>query len=107
MRRLIVILFFIFLTGCATQSQMRQRVAIDYGKRVDPTSIADQGTYRMDFEECCAQAVPYRMEAEQAYVAVSFASGSREAQRQSDRLTDRGDQVFGNCMLNRGYKLLW
>lgn len=134
MKRIIVLTMgFLLLCSCAAGNlqTMRSRCA----GRVDPISVNDQQKYEQDFAECTQYAADWLTKAQGEAVARAFIGGlvgaaagaaiggsiggNRGARYGAGIGATHGsiggaastpnyaEVVFGNCMLNRDYQLLW
>jgi hypothetical protein len=131
---LVLIIVFGFLLSACEGANLRTMQRQQAG-RVDPISINDSEKYDRDFNECAKYAADWLTRAQieasaRAWVgalvgagvgaATGYAFGGHHGARHVAGLgaTYGGldgvastpvysNQVFGNCMLNRGYALLW
>ena len=131
---LVLIIVFGFLLSACAGANLRTMQRQQAG-RVDPISITDSEKYDRDFNECVNYAADWLTRAQNEALAralvgalvgagvgaaTGYAFGGHHGARYGAALgaTYGGldgvastpvysDQVYGNCMLNRGYALLW
>jgi hypothetical protein len=131
---LVLIIVFGFLLSACAGANLRTMQRQQAG-RVDPISITDSEEYDRDFNECAKYAADWLTRAQNEALAralvgalvgagvgatTGYAFGGHHGARYGAGLgaTYGGldgvastpvysNQVFGNCMLNRGYALLW
>jgi len=131
---LVLIIVFGFLLSACAGANLRTMQRQQAG-RVDPISITDSEKYDRDFNECVMYAADWLTRAQNEALAralvgalvgagvgaaTGYAFGGHHGARYGAGLgaTYGGldgvastpvysNQVFGNCMLNRGYALLW
>lgn len=127
------LLLILLLTSCATPQQYHER---NYFSRIDPITIRNQLRYNNDCNECAVLADEWQKRANQQMfvnllggailgAAVGAATGSIVGGNSGWAGYGAGlgavtggaagvaytpnhrDAVFANCMINRGYRLLW
>lgn len=134
MKRLIagVLILATFLSGCASSLES---IRSQYGNRVDPISIKDNSQYQKDYEECCVIAASVQDSAQREAVArgifgallgaaVGAATGSLLGAGNNTTRIAGASAIYGgvagagttvnpagaafcNCMINRGYAILY
>jgi hypothetical protein len=130
-----MILSLSLISGCASVGELQQRCHWNSSDRIDSISIKDKEQYETDLNECCGVAAHFQAKAMNeaagraiigglAGLALGAASGGiMKAGNFTTRLAGQGamtgaivgaattkshaDDAFGNCMLNRGYLLLY
>jgi hypothetical protein len=132
MKKIILLLIVSTLIGCAgmTQYQMNSD-----RNRIDPISIETQEQFQRDCQDCEVYANEWQRHANNEMLGRAIvggilgaamgaavggaAGGSNWAGRGAAiggaegtvagaaTTPNHRDQVFGNCMMNRGYQLLW
>jgi hypothetical protein len=131
MKRVWLLTLLIILSGCAANIET---VKQDIASRVDPVSIKDQDTFQRDLQECATFAIDQQNRFRNQVLARSLigaalgaglgaATGSIYNSRAAGQGAGLGaaygavggagtarskvDIVTGNCLIHRGYLLLW
>jgi len=128
---LLLVVMFLVLTGCAINMQgIRDNIQ----SRVDPISIKDHSKFLADIDECATYAAAEYQRARSelmtksiigaiAGAGIGYGLGSMYGQRTANHGAAYGalggaaggasasknhlDTVVANCMIHRGYSLLW
>jgi hypothetical protein len=131
MKILIFIICVILFTGCAVN---REKIKIELNDRVDPISVQDIEKYEIDLKDC-AEFVAIELEKFQRRVLVNSIAGAMAGAgvgyaigNTFNKNVANSSLVYGsvagagvgisntsnkmyiigfNCLINRGYKLLW
>jgi len=131
MKNIIFIFLFILLCSCTVN---QANLKSDFRARIDPISISNQDQFEHDLDLCSQFAAQEIERAQGEFIAktiiggvIGFGAGALIGSSWGHSLwkktgtagavggaigggasaQNRKDIIFGNCMINRGYKILW